>query len=194
MWSASIGYGSDIISTLHYYVIGDPLALFSVFVPNKYMVDFYDLLILLRMYLAGMAFAGYCFYMKNKNKIAVLTGSFIYVFCGYTIMFGLHHPYFLNPMIYLPLLLIGVEKIFKKESAIFFSIMVFISCTSNFYFFYIIVLVTILYVIFRIFMYYRKEQWKEAIRCLSHGSYAVLGVCMSAFILIPGYAFIFRRK
>lgn len=103
MWSASIGYGSDIISTLHYYVIGDPLALFSVFVPNKYMVDFYDLLILLRMYLAGMAFAGYCFYMKNKNKIAVLTGSFIYVFCGYTIMFGLHHPYFLNPMIYLPL-------------------------------------------------------------------------------------------
>lgn len=186
MWSASIGYGSDIISTLHYYVIGDPLALFSVFVPNKYMVDFYDLLILLRMYLAGMAFAGYCFYMKNKNKIAVLTGSFIYVFCGYTIMFGLNHPYFLNPMIYLPLLLIGVEKIFKKESAIFFSIMVFISCTSNFYFFYIIVLVTILYVIFRIFMYYRKEQWKEAIRMLVRmGSYAVLGVCMSAFILIP---------
>ena len=35
-------------------------------------------------------------------------------------------------------------------------------------------------------MYYRKEQWKEAIRMLVRmGSYAVLGVCMSAFILIP---------
>ena len=33
MWDMNIGYGSDILTTLHYYVIGDPLTLLSVFVP-----------------------------------------------------------------------------------------------------------------------------------------------------------------
>ena len=31
MWDLNIGYGSDILTTLHYYVIGDPLTLLSVF-------------------------------------------------------------------------------------------------------------------------------------------------------------------
>ena len=36
MWDMHIGYGSDILTTLHYYVIGDPLTLLSVFVsPEK---------------------------------------------------------------------------------------------------------------------------------------------------------------
>ena len=35
MWDMHIGYGSDILTTLHYYVIGDPLTLLSVFVPKK---------------------------------------------------------------------------------------------------------------------------------------------------------------
>ena len=33
-----IGYGD--ITTLHYYVIGDPLCLLSIFVPDRYMVHF----------------------------------------------------------------------------------------------------------------------------------------------------------
>ena len=35
MWDMHIGYGSDILTTLHYYAIGDPLTLLSVFVPEK---------------------------------------------------------------------------------------------------------------------------------------------------------------
>ena len=35
MWDMHIGFGSDILTTLHYYVIGDPLTLLSVFVPEK---------------------------------------------------------------------------------------------------------------------------------------------------------------
>lgn len=36
MWDMHIGYGSDILTTLHYYVIGDPLTLLSVFVPETH--------------------------------------------------------------------------------------------------------------------------------------------------------------
>ena len=34
LWDMHIGLGSDVLTTLHYYVIGDPLNLLSVFVPD----------------------------------------------------------------------------------------------------------------------------------------------------------------
>ena len=37
MWDLNIGYGSDILTTLHYYVIGDPLTLLSVFFKSSQM-------------------------------------------------------------------------------------------------------------------------------------------------------------
>ena len=60
LWSQCIGFGNDIVTILHYYVIGDPLCLLSVFAPDKYMVNCYDVLMILRIYLAGLAFYAFC--------------------------------------------------------------------------------------------------------------------------------------
>ena len=58
LWDLKIGYGSDILTTLHYYAYGDPLNLLSVFVPKEaWMDEFYSFLILLRIYLAGLSFS-----------------------------------------------------------------------------------------------------------------------------------------
>ncbi|MCD8020359.1 MAG: YfhO family protein [Clostridiales bacterium] len=107
MWSECIGYGSDIVTTLHYYVIGDPLCLLSIFVPDRYMVDFYNAMIIFRLYLAGISFSAFMYYLKknsslitnsteyatnNKNNSAKkfitisawLAGVFVYLFSGYT--------------------------------------------------------------------------------------------------------------
>ena len=36
-WDFYIELGSDILNALHYYVIGDPITIFSMFVPTRYM-------------------------------------------------------------------------------------------------------------------------------------------------------------
>ena len=59
LYSYSLGYGSDILSTLHYYAIGEPLTLLSVFVPDKFMGYFYNFLCVFRIYLAGLSFSCY---------------------------------------------------------------------------------------------------------------------------------------
>ena len=41
-WDFYIGEGADIINAMHYYVIGDPFALFSVFVPLRFMHHFFS--------------------------------------------------------------------------------------------------------------------------------------------------------
>lgn len=103
-WSFSIGYGSPIITTLHYYVIGDPFNLFSILVPTRYMPYFYSFMIIFRMYCAGLAFSLYGSHMIKEKKecdyFPVLAGAIIYVFCLYGISSGIRHPYFINPMVF----------------------------------------------------------------------------------------------
>ena len=45
------------------------------------------------------------------------------------------HPYFSNPMIYLPLVLMGIDKIYKREKPWLFIWATAVSAMSNFYFF-----------------------------------------------------------
>ena len=106
-WNLHIGNGADILTTLHYYVIGDPLNLLAVLVPSRYTEYLYAFLCFLRYYLAGITFSMYCFYNKNK-KLPVFLGSLIYVYSQWMIVTGLDHPYFMNPVIYLPLSLIHI--------------------------------------------------------------------------------------
>ena len=67
LWDMHIGYGSDILTTLHYYVIGDPLTLLSVFVPASKTEALYAFLIFLRIYLAGIAFSRYSFIIRIQT-------------------------------------------------------------------------------------------------------------------------------
>ena len=135
MWDMHIGFGSDILTTLHYYVIGDPLTLLSVFVPEKNTEILYEILIFLRIYLAGITFSIYCFYRKNPKQ-ATFIGSLVYIFAGWTIYASMKHPYFSNPMIYLPLVLMGIEKVYKKEKPHLFICATAVAAMSSFYFFH----------------------------------------------------------
>ena len=71
--------------------------------------------IILRMYLAGIAFSYFCFKTGRTSHYAVIAGSLTYVFCYWVVINAVTHPYFLNPMIYMPLLLTGIEKLLKKR-------------------------------------------------------------------------------
>ncbi len=188
-YSFSMGYGSDIITTLQYYVIGDPLNLLSVLIPTKYMAYFYSILILVRFYMSGITFSMFCFYKKDKydyKPISILVGSFVYIFCGYALYAGVRHPYFMNPMIYFPLVLLGVEKILDKRSGLLFILSVWLSAMSNFYFFYMIAILTAMYVIWRLLTIYKRNNFKEGLLMLGKITlYSFLGTCMAFVLLLP---------
>lgn len=196
-WSFSIGYGSPIITTLHYYVIGDPFNLFSILVPTRYMPYFYSFMIIFRMYCAGLAFSLYGSHMikvkKECDYFPVLAGAIIYVFCLYGISSGIRHPYFINPMVFFPLLLLGVEKIMKRQSPALFMITVAVSACSNFYFFYMLVILTIVYVLARLFFLYGYRRFKEAgYQILRILLYSVVGLGTGMMIFLPVILTVFQ--
>lgn len=184
-WDLHIGVGSDILTTLHYYVIGDPLNLLAFFVPSRYTEYLYAFLCFVRYYLAGITFSMYCFYNHNK-KLPVLLGSLIYVYSQWMIVTGLDHPYFMNPAIYLPLIMLGVDKIFDGKKPYLYIWSIVLSAVSNFYFFYMLGVFTVIYVIFRYFTRNRRFRLREAGIIIGKFSvYTIIAMMISSPILIP---------
>ncbi len=185
-FDTSIGLGGDVIQTLSYYVIGDPLTLLSALVPREYTEYLYDFLIIFRMYLAGLAFSAFALHLKKNHRLFVLIGAMVYVFSGYTTHFGLFHPYFLNPLIYLPLILLGAEYIFEKKKPWLFILSIMMAAVCNFYFFYMIAIITVIYVLVRMFDYLPGKTVGNFVKqLLPFAGYAVVGVLMACVLFLP---------
>lgn len=144
MWDFSFGYGADIITTINAR-IGDPLNYFAIFVSPEDTEILHNVLVVLRVYLAGVSFCYYC-KTHEKNTFNILIGAIMYCFCGLIFWAGVRHPYFINPMIYFPLLLLGAERVLEKKSPALFIVMVFLSAIGNFYFFYMLTILTVVFI------------------------------------------------
>lgn len=189
-WDFSIGEGNDILATLHYYVIGDPFTLPAVCVPTRFMHLYYEATVFLKLYLSGIAFSLLCFETGHRNRYGVLAGTMTYVFCYWAILNSARHPFFLNPMLYFPLLIMGIERIFHKKKPYLFIGSVAVSALSNFYFFYMLVLATVLYAAVRMTALYRRDLKTGMQMLLKTALSSILGLGLSAIVFLPCfYAF-----
>ena len=189
MFSFSLGYGADVLDTLNYYAIGDPLNVFAVFVPTEQTPVLYTALIIVRPYLAGLAFALYAWRVFRPSSHGLLAGALVYAFCGFAMFAGTKHPFFVNPLIYLPLVLYGVERVLRDRKHGVFAISIALCAVSNFYFFYMIFLFMALYIVMRLVAIHRGEGKAGARRALADfgrlfGA-GVVGMLVSCVVFVP---------
>ena len=184
MWNFTIGYGGDVLTTFNYYVIGDPLNLLSVAVPTRFTEFLYAFLILVRMYLAGVFFMYYTRERGVRGNGRVV-GAIIYVFCVYAIHSGVRHPFFILPMIFLPLVLAGLEKILKGKKPYLFIVSIAICVISNFYFFYMVAIITAVYALVRVIYLYKDEKPKIFTTLLKLFGFSLVGVSIACVLFIP---------
>lgn len=185
-WDWTIGLGADVITSYGYYVVGDPFVYLGVLFPPSMMEFAFHFLIVLRIYCIGLAFILYARKLKFSNS-GILAGVFVYTFAHYVTLNATRHPFFLMPMVFFPLLCLGIEKILRNETAFLFAGVVFVSAASNFYFFYKLTILVFIYAIFRyIDLYHLKKPFKEFWSYFMRALYSYLvGVCMSAVVLFP---------
>jgi uncharacterized membrane protein YfhO len=195
MWDMKIGYGSDIFMTLSWETLGDPLNLLAVFFNAGNMEYLYDFLAIFRIYLAGLTFSVYALYHNNKT-VPVLAGSMMYAFCGFVLFAGVRDVYFMSPIIYFPLLLLGIDRIFDKKKPLVLIIFTAISAIANFYYFYMLTVFVVLYAFFVFFSRYgrpvmKREYWKDfAGRFVSCALNYLAGMMIAAVQLIPLVSYI----
>lgn len=184
-WDWSIGAGADTITSYGYYVIGDPFVYLGVFFPESLREFSFHLIMFVRMWCVGLSYIIFVKKFKVSHGAALL-GALMYTFSFFVIYNTGRHPFFILPLIWYPLLCLGVEKILKRESGLLFSIMVAVSAIVNFYFFYKLTILVFIYGIVRYGMLYRFKDLKQLGysfgRCSLH--YTV-GVLMGAVLFLP---------
>ena len=185
MWDFSIGYGSDALTTFHYYGLGDPLNWLSVITPVEYTEYLYGFLIILRMYIAGIGFYRLCRYFRIKTTVCVFA-ALLYAFNFYNWYAGTMHIFFLNGPMYLPFLILGIEKIRNREKPFTFILTVFLFTISNFYFAYILILIAVVYILIRYFCQDAPKDIRSfVLLILKFFLFGLLGLCLAAFTLLP---------
>ena len=182
LYDFSKGWGSRIIE----HAI-DPLILVTApFFSAENAEILYSFLIILRLYFAGLAYLYMCRYFR-KEKLTTLAGCFVYLFSAYTIYAGLAFPGFITPMIQLPLLITGAEKVMRKERSIGLVFTVFFTSVCGAYHLFMHMILIGLYCIIRLFsLYPRGKRLKVLPGILGRGiGKWLLGLGMSTFIMLP---------
>ena len=184
-WDFSIGYGADIITTLSYYGLGDPLDLLAAFVPGRWTEQLLEGLIVLRLYLAGLAFMAFS-RRHGNSRFGTLLGTLAYVFSAWPIQAGLIEPVFLVPMYCFPLMLLGADDLFEGRSPVLYIATIALTALSNFLFFYMAAVLLVLYAI----AVYSKRYGAKNLRTLppllaKFIGFALVGIAISAVTLLP---------
>ena len=182
LYDFSKGWGSKIIESGF-----DPIDfLITPFFDIAHAEVLYSLLIIIKLYLAGLSFLYLCHYF-GKDRISSLTGCFVYLFSGYMIYAGLAFPSYITPMIQLPLLIVGAEKVMRKEKSIGFVFTVMYSAMIGYYHLYINTIMIGIYCIIRLYSIYPKGKRLKALPGrlgIGIGKW-LLGIGLSAFLMLP---------
>lgn len=190
-WDFNIGEGADILQTFNYYVIGDPFTLLSVFFSARYMYVCFNLISLLKLYCAGCAFIFMCRHFRPDQHTGILVAALSYVFSAWAFNHSTKHPFFLNPMIYMPLIIVGVDRLLQEKRPVLFTLSVAVAGISNAYFFYMIAALTAIYVLARLFYTYHCDFKTTCIKILPVTAFAAVGTLMAAAIFLPVANFFF---
>ena len=184
-FSFSIGEGGDILTMMQFYVVGAPLYALSVFFNSDNMYILYTGIEIVRLYLSGLAFFYLCKTTGIKSESGILIGAISYAFCFYGFWHSTGQAFFLIPLICLPMVIAGTEKIIAGQKPNVFILWVFISSISNFYFFYMIAILTVFYVAIRLICLYGKEFKKYIKPLLSLLVNSLIGTISSGIVIIP---------
>ncbi len=182
-WNLNLGI--DMFSNLAYYIIGDIFSYFVIFFPDSFIVNFYSIIILVRIYFVGFAFLCFAKY-KKLNITSSCIGSLLYTFSYYVLYASPRHPYFTNALILFPFLLIGIEKVIKEDKYLFYTLVLAFTFISSFYFVYMMSLIIAIYGIILALVNYKKEGVKKIFLILSKTFlYSLIGIMISGIILLP---------
>lgn len=185
-WSWTMGLGADKLTTLAYYVLGDPFAYVLALLPTKFLEAGFGWAIILRLYATGLAFLALAKRYAFKPSSRLL-GAITYAFTGYSLMVGVHHPFFLLPMIWLPLLFVGIDRILHGKGWGLLALMTGVTILSNFYFAYILGLGSLIYAVIRYL--HVKQQGTLAVKLpvvvARFLAAAGLGILISGVLLVP---------
>lgn len=145
----------------------------------------FSLLIAIKAILASTTI---CYYLtKNiKNSILSIPISISYGFSSYYIAYHWNIMW-LDGMIFLPLIILGLEKIIKENKSLLYIITLSISIFSNYYIGYMICIFTFIYFQFYYLLNYKFNIKDFLTKFKNYILYSIISIGIISIVIIPIY-------
>lgn len=152
----------------------------------------FSLLIAIKAILASTTI---CYYLtKNiKNSILSIPISISYGFSSYYIAYHWNIMW-LDGMIFLPLIILGLEKIIKENKSLLYIITLSISIFSNYYIGYMICIFTFIYFQFYYLLNYKFNIKDFLIKFKNYILYSIISIGIISIVVIPIYFSLSSQK
>ncbi len=183
-WDFKTDIGVNFIGSYSFYNLGSPFFLITLLFPSKAVPYLIGPLLALKISLCAVsAYAYLRHFLRDKDW--ALIGGLLYAFSGYS-LFNIFFNHFHEPMLVFPLLLLALEKLMSENRKGVFCLAVFINAFVNYFFFTGEVIFVIIYFVVR--MVSHGNWYFNTGKLLRIAFESVLGLCLSAVLLVPAVA------
>ncbi len=131
LYSWDVGMGVDYLGLIAYY-LGSPLNLLSVLVPESQLLNFFSLLMPIRLGLAGLFFSFFLSRVFNRDDFSIaLFGSF-YALCAWALGYQ-WNVMWLDTFALLPLVMLGMVQLLEEKKFVLYTLTLALSVIANYY-------------------------------------------------------------
>ena len=189
-WSRSLG--GEFLGIFAYY-LSSPFSLIVCLFPESHITEALLLMFMLKAGCCGLTMALYLHTSHPGRKLGAIVFSTLYALSSYAVVMA-HNTMWIDELIYLPLLALGIERLIKKMDFVLYVAVLALAAMSNFYIGYMMCIFTFFYV----FYYYfaksgnaennptgeRRHFLRSLLRMLI---FSVIALEIAAAVLYPAY-------
>ena len=185
LWSWSVGMGMDYLGLIAYYV-ASPLNLLSIFMPESILLECFELLLPIRLGLAGLFFAYFLKEIFGKDDISISVFGGFYGLCAWAMGY-LWNIMWLDTFALLPLVALGTVKLLRDKKFILYTVSLFLAVFANYYIgFFVCIFV---FLLFFVYEFCRWQGLKRFFLDLCRiAFFSVLAIGMTAILELPAFA------
>jgi len=183
--------GGEFLGIIGYY-LASPLSIIVALFPASMMTEALLCMFLIKTGLSGLTFAIYLDRTRKKNPVLTVMFSMMYALTAYAVVMQ-HNTMWIDSLIMLPLVLLGVESLIKHKKYKLFIISLSISVFSNFYIGYMTCIFVALYFFYYYYAHSEEERNPEGEKrhflysLIRIGLCAILMVCITAVMIWSSY-------
>ncbi len=184
LYDTTIWVGLDNIGSNSYYSLFDPFNFLFIFFPRSWIPVLFSFATFLKLMCAGLIMRWYLRYL-GISEGASRIGATALAFSGY-MMFMVGFPATVSCCVYVPLILLGIEKVIREKKPYCLVIGLFLLGITSFFFLVVACIWGVCYALWRYFWSFKTRSGKDnvAVILLGVASFAV-GLLMSAWTLLP---------
>ncbi len=184
LYTWSVGLGMDYLSLISYY-LASPLNLLGILVPADLTLEFYSLLMPMKLGLASLFFAIFLSRIFQREDYSISFFGAFYGLCGWALAYQ-WNVMWLDTFALLPLLTLGTIRLLRDKKCVLYTVTLFLSVFANYY----IGLFSCIFVLL-VFICYEICRWKGMKRFFSDlfriAWFSILGIGMTAILTIPAF-------